>query len=399
MKNLLLLTLLSLFGVSANAQLSCSTVNASMSTSVSGGTVTLTNNSTPTSTSNIYTFYNINWGDNSSTYTSSNSAVTHTYNTSGTYTITLYQQVLDSINNITCYDTATTTISVTTSLNCSNVHAAMQVYRSGNNLGVLNNYSIPNAGPGIGVSYHIVWGDGNTTTTSSKSQQTHSYTSGGTFYVKLYLTVYDSVNNITCSDTATDSVTIPTSGGGLKCSSVSAIFSKSVSGAVVTVYNSSTPNAGSGVTASYKWIWGDGSSTTTSSKAARSHTYTSTGNYTISLIATYSTSSLTCTDSTWDTVYVNTTPPNKISGGIIVDSNSSNKADTFKVWLITFDSATSILSAVDSQIVSGYSYIPYTFNNKSAGQYRTKAHHLNGPSSGNGYVPTYHDSDLLWSNA
>lgn len=398
MKNLILFLAICFLGTSASAQLNCSNVNAAISTSISGGTVTLTNNSTPTSTNNIYTNYHINWGDNSTTNVSTNAAQTHTYHTSGSYNIQMTSQVHDSINNITCYDTANTTVSITTSLNCNNINAQFYTYRTGNTSVVLVNQSTPNATNNLGVQYHIVWGDGNTTTTSSKQNQTHTYNSGGTYTIQLYLTVIDSNNNnTTCHDTATYTMFIP--GSGLNCSSVNASFFTNSNLGTVSLVNMSTPNPGSGISATYLINWGDGNSTTATNKSTQTHTYTNSGNYTITLKATYVSGTLTCVDSTSDTVNINTTPPNVISGSIIVDSTSSNQRDTFKVWLITYDSQTNILAAIDSQIVSGYAYVPYAFNNITSGAYRTKAHHLNGPTSGQGYVPTYHDSDLLWSNA
>ncbi len=398
MRNLLLLLLACFVGVSANAQLNCNNVNTAMSASVSGATVTLTNNSVPTATSNIYTNYTIKWGDNSTSYANTNASQTHTYNTSGNYTITMTSFIQDSINNVNCFDTAVATVNVTASLNCNNVNASHYTYRTGNTGVVLVNQSTPNAGPGLGVTYLINWGDNNTTLTTAKGTNTHTYNSGGNYTVTLYVTVVDSNNNITCTDSSTSTVTIP-GGGGLNCNNVNAGFAASANLGVVTLNNFSTPNPGGGVNASYYIKWGDGQTTTTNSKANQTHTYTTSGSYTITLKATYNSSTITCVDSTFATINVNVTPPNSISGYIVTDSNSNNVRDTFKVWLITFNSSTNILAAVDSQIVSGYSIVPYVFNNKASGNYRTKAHHLNGPGTGTGYVPTYHDSDLLWSNA
>jgi len=93
-----------------------------------------------------------------------------------------------------------------------------------------------------------------------------------------------------------------------------------------------------------------------------------------------------------------------ITGTVYGDSANSTQIDTFKVWLISFNSTTNILTAIDSQIVSGQGSGNYNFANPANGSYRTKAAHLNGPSSGTGLVPTYHsttfaNSPLLWSNA
>ena len=396
MRSLLLFMLAAILSVPAYSQLNCSTVNAALSLSASGGVVTLTNSSVPTATSTIYTYYTIKWGDNSITYANNNTAQVHTYNTSGTYTVTLYSQVLDSVFNVTCNDTATANITVTTSLNCSNVNAVMYAYVSGASTGVVVNNSVPIAGPRLSVQYVIKWGDGNTTNTSSKSNQTHVYTSNGTYPVQLLVKVIDSNNSITCLDSMADTITI-TGSSVLNCSTVKAAFSKTVSGNMVTLTNNSTPNPGSGINASYKFSWGNGNTTTKTNKTSTSYTYPTSGTYTIWLVATYTSGSLTCKDSTSDTVTI-APPPNKIAGRIWVDSTSS--LDTYKVWLIKFDSATNILSAVDSQkVVTIGGMGNYAFMSKAAGQYRTKAARHNGPTSGTGYVPTYHDSSLLWSSA
>lgn len=397
MRNLLLFMFATLLALPGFAQLNCNNVSSAISLSASGAVVTLTNSSVPTATTNIYTTYNIHWGDNTTTTTGNNNNVTHTYNTSGTYTVTMYTQVLDSINNILCLDTASANITVSASLNCNNVNANFNAYVSGGNTGVLVNYSTPIAGPKLSVQYLINWGDGSSpTATSSKSNQTHVYSSGGTYIIKLYVTAHDSNNNITCVDSTAKNLTI-NGGGSLNCNTVNAAFTKTVSSSVVTLINNSTPNPGSGISASYKIYWGDGASTTKSNKSNTSHSYAN-GSYTIKLVATYTAGTTTCIDSTSDSVNINVTQPNVISGTVWVDSTSN--LDSYKVWLITFDSATNILSAVDSVTIATMAGSgSYAFSNKTAGSYRTKAARKGGPTSGTGHVPTYHDSSLLWSNA
>lgn len=375
-------------------QLNCNNVNAALSLSATGGLVTLTNSSVPTATSTIYTYYTIKWGDNTTSYASTNTAQVHTYHTSGTYNVTLYSQVLDSAFNIWCNDTATANITVTTSLNCNNVNAAMNVSIN-NNSAYLTNQSTPDAAPRLSVQYLINWGDGSTpTNTSSKSSQFHTYTTSGTYPVKLYVTVRDSNNSITCVDSTMDTVTV-TGSSTLNCNNVNASFNTTSSGNWLTLINTSMPNPGSGINASYKIYWGDGTTTTKSNKSNTNHYYAY-GSYVIKLVATYTQGSFTCKDSTIDSVTF--IPPNVISGMVIMDSTQIGQTDSVKIWLIKFDSTTNILSAVDSQIKPGY-YPLYNFDNKPSGQYRTKAKLLNGQTSGTGYIPTYHDSSLIWSNA
>lgn len=399
MRNLLLFMLAAVLSVPGFAQLNCNNVNAAFSLSASGGTVTLTNSSTPTATSTILTSYTINWGDNSPlTYAGNNSNKTHTYNTSGTYTVTMYSTVTDSINNVTCHDTATNNITVTTSLNCNNVNAAGYAWTNGTSWVTFINNSTPFAGPKLSVNYTIHWGDGsNPTNTTSRSNQLHNYSSGGNYWITLIVSVHDSNNNITCVDSLIDSVSINGS-GTLNCNTVNAAFNKLVSGSSVTIFNTSTPNPGSGITASYKYHWGDGNTTTRSNNALLAHTYAVNGTYTVKLVATYTSGNVTCKDSTSDSVTINVTPPNFISGMVLLDSTQVGPTDSIMIWLITFDSSTNLLTAVDSQ--RRHAYQPYYhFTNKPAGQYRTKAAMMNGQTSGTGYVPTYHDSSLLWSNA
>lgn len=395
MKNFLLLLLAAILTLPSYGQLNCNTVNTALSLSATGGLVTLTNNSVPTATSTLYTYYTIKWGDNTTSNTSTNAAQVHTYHTSGTYTVTLYAQVLDSAFNIWCNDTATANITVTTSLNCNNVNAAMFVNVSGGNTAILYNQSTPNAAPRLSAQYLINWGDGSTpTNTSSKSNQSHLYSTTGTYLVKLYVTVQDSNNSITCVDSTSDTVTI-TGSSTLNCNNVNASFSKTINGNWLTLVNTSMPNPGSGINASYKIFWGDGTNTTKTNKSNTTHSYAY-GTYVIKLVATYTQGSFTCKDSTIDSVTF--IPPNVINGMVILDSTQIGQTDSVKIWLIKFDSTTNILSAVDSQIKPGY-YPFYNFDNKPSGQYRTKAKLLNGQTSGTGYIPTYHDSSLIWSSA
>jgi len=400
MRNLLLIMIAIAFGLPSYAQLNCNNVNAAITVSASGATATLVNSSTPTFTSNIYTFYTINWGDNTTTNAYNNNNQQHTYTASGTYTIALYSHVLDSANNISCYDTATGSVTVTVPpLNCNNVNAVISTSMMGGGSGViLYNSSTPNGGLNLSVQYNINWGDGNSLNTSSKSIQTHTYTSNGSYTIRLIVNAYDSANNIGCTDTAYSTINVTNT--GFNCNNVNASFYTTLTNKTVTAINLSTPNPGSGVGATYKFYWGDGNNTTKTTKSNTSYTYAANGSYTIMLIATYTNGTITCVDSTIDTVFVNhnPTPQNVISGAIWVDSTST--LDSYKVWLIEFDSATNILSAVDSTIVGAFAgYGNYHFNNVAAGAYRTKAARLNGPTSGIGHVPTYHDSALLWSNA
>lgn len=89
----------------------CSTLNASFSASVSGMTATFINSSSNPPGSYIQRWSNWAFGDN--TYSSSNAGtVNHTYSAAGTYTVTLYMNWYDSINNIYCIDSEKHTVTI-----------------------------------------------------------------------------------------------------------------------------------------------------------------------------------------------------------------------------------------------------------------------------------------------
>lgn len=181
-----------------------------------------------------------------------------------------------------------------------------------------------------------------------------------------------------------------------------ASFSTSVSGYTVTLTNSSTPASSPTVNTHYFVNWGDNTPVQFSNYNNNlTHVYASSGSYFIQLYShAYDSTSGThlCNDSASGTVNINVPPPNAISGRVYFDSLNAGPTDSIMIWLITFDSSSNILAAVDSQrrhVTNPF----YSFTNKAAGQYRTKAAMQNGQTSGTGDVPTYHTSALLWSNA
>jgi hypothetical protein len=90
---------------------------------------------------------------------------------------------------------------------------------------------------------------------------------------------------------------------------------------------------------------------------------------------------------------------NVIQGKVYWDTLANNAfMGSFKVWLITHDSAAGSLTAVDSQTIVGYNP-SYSFINHPAGIYRTKAAPMPGTVGSTYLVPTYHDSSLYWNAA
>ena len=202
-----------------------------------------------TSTSTGATSYFWDFGDGG---TSTLANPTYTYNTTGSYTVTLVTS-----NPGDCKDTlvmpayvyvggvnASFTKSVTSTCIGSNV--------------TFTNTSLP-----LGTT---TWnfGDGNTSTAQTP---THAYTSAGTYTVKLVVT------NGSCSDSTTQTIVV----NNPPTSSFSATQTTGCSVPFTTQFN----NTATGAT-SYLWNFGDGN---TSTAANPSHTYTSFGSYTVTLTA------------------------------------------------------------------------------------------------------------------
>ncbi len=179
-----------------------------------------------------------------------------------------------------------------------------------------------------------------------------------------------------------------------------ASFTQTITASTVNFKNVSSPTSGGSLDyVVSNWDFGDGTSL---NSWDATHTYSATGRYLVRLIVAYGdsmTRTITCEDTTYDSVTV-TSLTHIISGSIIVDSTLSHLTyDTFKVWLITYDSTTDIIAAVDSMYTAGYDFVSYQFNSVSPGNYLIKAQDISTPSSGASFVPTYHTSSLHWNTA
>jgi len=247
------------------------------------------------------------------------------------------------------------------------------------------NTSSYGSGSSISGSSWIYFGDGSSGTFSTATSSTsHAYAAPGTYNIEMTIYVYDSLTSTYCTDSVRDTITI----SYWPCATTVAT---SISGASAT-FTATTPAGTSGM--SYTWIFGDGTMAGTGSPVT--HTYAAAGTYNVTLI---SVSSGTCVDSSFLTVVIGSGAG--ISGYLIRDSLTT-PFDTanYKVWLITYDSATHIISAVDSQtIIAPWYFTSYSFPHVLPGSYLVKAHITNGPTSGSGYIPTYADSSAYWSGA
>jgi len=87
-----------------------------------------------------------------------------------------------------------------------------------------------------------------------------------------------------------------------------------------------------------------------------------------------------------------------ISGNLYSDAYPYPSADTYKVWLIRYDSLATSLTAVDSITTDAGAY---SFTGMTPGAYYVKAAQITvlPVIGGLGQVPTYHDSSLYWNTA
>ncbi|MBN9484906.1 MAG: T9SS type A sorting domain-containing protein [Bacteroidetes bacterium] len=383
MRKLSLLLLALLFAYSSNAQCSAGFSTAMAPTNNALLHVSFTNTSTHTGTppASSYTVYHMFWGDGNNNYVGSGTSY-HDYAATGTYTGMLIMSIIDSNTSSSwCIDTAYNTITVSNTPCGTSVSSSVS---SSNPQQVTVTANTPAGSTGMTYSWN--WGDGSPTSTGSPA--THTYNGGG--YKTITLTATNTSSS--CSYTNTYTITLA---NPINCTGLTADFTSSINGFGVTFFNTS-PTASSTINSS-SWSFGD---TYGSTAYSPTHFYSASGTYNVVLVNTWL-DSLTMQPQCVDTVVKQITIiGDEISGNIMLDTTDTIAAPQFKVWLITFDSATNILAAVDSMIVTGSSSsTPYSFSGHPTGTYRTKAKLLNGPTSGTGAIPTYHTSSLMWNSA
>lgn len=334
-----------------------------------------------------YAYYNMSWGDGTTSGIYGSGVSTHNYSNAGPHTATLYMTVVDSLNPNTPYCTDTFTTTITTIVAPCNT-----VINTTNNGGGSYTFTANNAGGALTYSWDL--GDGSTA--GNSASVTHTYANAGTYTITLTITG----GGTTC----TSSTNISYQNGVVNCANLIASFnSNTQNGLTVYFSNTSTTsfNTNPSLTRVPHWNFGDGG---TSALMNPSHTYISAGTYTVQLINQWvdstNPSSVYCTDTIHQTITVSSTAANYITGGIYWDSTLNISTSSFKVWLITFDTATNIIDAIDSVTTSGINgQVAYTFHNLPAGIYRTKAAVVNGVPGATVMAPTYHTSSTYWGNA
>lgn len=318
--------------------------------------------------------HTVNWGDGSQTYTPVTTTLYHDFASPGTYTVKYYLNKIDSTTLASvCLDSVSQSITVAYCAGASGFSA------SGGSIKGQFNFST--IGSTTGATYSWYFGDG--VSTGTGASVSHIY--NDRTQIKI-VNLYSSLPG--CTDTFQQVINPALSG---PCPGKTAIFSaNNTNGVQVKFYDLTNGN-----TKNHQWDFGDGNTSTTINPI---HVYAAPGNYLVKLSLDWD--STTCSDTFMSLVSVSTTTNNSIFGEILRSDSSIVMSPDYKVWLIAFDSATNILSAVDSLTITGGSkYTPYAFNNVPVGKYRVKAFITNGPTSGTGYVPTYSTNSLSWSTA
>lgn len=228
-----------------------------------GGSTVFTNKSTGGSGTITHSW---SFGDGNSS-TAANP--THTYSTSGKYTVTL-----TTTGQGNCAGSVSKTIEVygapTATVSVSDVCK-----------GSVSSFTSTTSGA---ASYAWNFGDGNTSTVQSPK---HTYANAGTYTVTLTVaSSYGCTKMVTTSTTVND---LPTAG-----------FNNSTVclGNATSFTNTSSASSG---TLSYAWNFGDGSTSTSTSP---NHTYSSAGSYSVTLTATAN----GCSNLSTKTVVVNDVP-------------------------------------------------------------------------------------------
>lgn len=320
----------------------------------------------PDSNQNTWHFYpadtslaSYDWifGDGS---TSTQAMPSHTYATTGNYTVCL--AVSDGNG---CVDTFCMPVGIITPPNPCDASFTIVP------LGTLVCFfpTNPNA-----ATYSWSFGDGNT---SASSHPNHQYASVGTYNVCL---IIDDGNG--CQDTSCQSIVV-TGGGGNPFCDATFFPIPDTNFLTFTFFPIDTSYT------SYQWDFGDGN---TAAGQNATHSYTAAGTYTVCLIVS---DGLGCQDTVCQ--QVSTTPVNPQTLIFGVAMTDTVPATDFTAYLVVYDSVAGTLSAIDTMVSTNqggfFALIAPT------GDYLVKVALNSGDPNYAGYMPTYYGDEMMWNNA
>jgi len=301
----------------------------------------------------------------------------HSYTSAGTYSIKLVALVNDTTTGSTyCGDSITNTVTIAYP-SCGTITS--YTYGTGGAV----TYSATNPAGATGITYTWYFGDGSHATGATV---THTYVGNGVYTV----TLNDTSSSAACNyiNSFTDTI----SSGTYFCDSIHSKVGHFISGTFIMIL-SNYINPYPTLSPHKLYIYGDGTS-----GILGNHSYSSYGTYLLKMatdwIDTFS-HTVICHDTATDTVHVDPPAP-FIQGNIYFDSTGPFLSSyDCKVWLISFDTVTNIVTAIDSMATR----FSYAFRGTyPVGTYLVKVKSIYD-TSGYGYIPTYYVSGMYWNSA
>jgi PKD repeat protein len=222
--------------------------------------------------------YRFDWGDGSAatTTTAPTATAQHAYAAGGTYTVTLI--ATDSGGNASAPVTQSITVAPETPPTAG--LAVTQLVTPALTVRADGSTSTDSDLTPI-ASYRFTWGDGTAavTTTAPTATAQHTYSTAGTYTVTMIAT--DTGGN--ASSPVTQSITVVPENPPTARLSVTQAPNPALT---VSADASASTDADLTPIASYRFDWGDGTAATTGTAATAQHTYSVSGNFTVTVVAT-----------------------------------------------------------------------------------------------------------------
>lgn len=313
--------------------------------------------------------YYWDFGDNSS---SSSANPSHQYNGPGTYYVCL------TVNDPSSGCSATHCDTVVVGPNTNNCQANFVAVPDSITLPPLpsNVYFFYDQSSGSPSYWHWDFGDN---TTSSQQNPVHTYSSPGIYYV--CLTIANLGSN--CTSTYCDTVVV----GNNQTGPCVASFTHSLNpNGGVYFQGYANQNA-----VQYQWSFGDG---TSGSGQYINHVYSNPGTYTVCLTVFNNSG---CQDTYCAQVSYGNNNSGYCMSGNVNAGTPNQPVDYALVYLISYDSQTNMLTAVDTTLADSSGY--FSFCQIPAGQYLVKAALTPNSVYYSNYLPTYYGNSLFWDYA
>jgi PKD repeat protein len=308
--------------VNCEAQPAAASLSAAFTGPATGSPSTsISFNPSTSSSTQGYTSTTWNWGDGTSSFsTAAPTTISHSFSVAGTYTVTL--TLVDTFGNLS-------TVSHSIVIGGSGPVASFTFAPP--HPQVSTSVSVDGSGStdsgGTITSYTWDWGDGSATSTGVT--QSHTYTSPGTYTITL--TVSDGTN----SANTTHSVKVD----AVPVAAFSVTTAHPIAGSPVAFSGSASTEPGGSIV-SYSWNFGDGS--TAGTGATPSHTYSSSGMFTVGLTVTdqdghTATVSHSVSVGVGPLAAFTSSPPHPLSGTSVAFDGSGSTDDVGTISSYTWD--------------------------------------------------------------